>query len=128
MQSKWYGEQRKQEIHDDMRKKLLAIGREVEKEAKEIITEKVYDQPESPSGYRRTGLARSSIQTIERSDGVYVGSDIDKFKAGASETGGVTFYLPYIEFGHVLRNGNYYPARPFLRPALDKVRHKVGKL
>jgi len=131
MQSVWHGEQRKHEIHDKARQKILNIGYQVEKEAKETIMQVVYDTPASPN-YRRTMLALNSIQTVEKTDGVYVGSDINKFKAIAPtygvEVGGLTFYLPYIEFRHTMRDGTYYPARPFLRPALDKVRIKHGGL
>jgi hypothetical protein len=128
---KWYGEQAKQKIHTNTRKRVLQLGYKVEAKAKENITRVVYDTPPSPN-YLRTGLARSSIQTVEHDDGVYVGSDAKKFQEQASimgvKTGGVLFYLPYIEKGHILRNGEFYPARPFLVPALDAIKHEMGAI
>jgi hypothetical protein len=128
---RWYGEQAKQKIHTNTRKRVLQLGYKVEAKAKENIQRVVYDMPPSLN-YLRTGLAMSSIQTVERDDGVYVGSDAKKFKEQADvlgvKTGGVLFYLPYIEKGHELRNGEFYPARPFLVPALDAIKHEMGAI
>ena len=48
-------------------KAMAAIALKMEENAKKEITRKVYDQPESKSGYKRTGRLRNSITS--ESDG-----------------------------------------------------------
>jgi hypothetical protein len=130
--SKVYTQQAKKTIHTEAHKRVLAIGNKVEERAKENIQSAVYSTPE-PDNYRRTGLAKASIQTVDKGNYVLVGANEPSFKEDASklgvdvEVGGVTFYLPYIEKGHIMRNGEFYPARPFLVPALDWARQKWGR-
>jgi tyrosine-protein phosphatase YwqE len=130
--SKIYTAQAKKTIHVNAHDRILAIGRKVEERAKENIEIAVYQTPE-PDNYRRTGLAKASIHTVDKSDHVLVGANEQSFKEDAEklsvdvQVGGVTFYLPYIEKGHIMRNGQFYPARPFLAPALDWARQKWGK-
>ena len=144
--SKVYTEQAKKTIHTEAHKRVLAIGYKVEEKAKENIQRVVYSTPE-PDNYRRTGLAKASIHTVDKTNYVLVGADEDTFRKDAmtriSETGGGKsahlgqlasvatggnlFYLPYIEKGHIMRNGQFYPARPFLVPALDWARQKWGR-
>lgn len=130
--SKIYTAQAKKTIHAAAHDRILAIGRKVEERAKENIEMAVYRTPE-PDNYRRTGLAKASIHTVDKTDYVLVGANEQSFKEDASklgadvQVGGVTFYLPYIEKGHIMRNGQFYPARPFLVPALDWARQKWGK-
>ena len=115
----WHGAKAKQEIHFNTRQKLIAMGNRVETYAKQYCP-------------IDTGLAMSSLQTVEKRDGVYVGSDIAKFREVAVSrgiaTGGLTFYLPYIEKGHVMRNGVWWEGYHFLARALDKVRQENGAL
>ena len=124
--SKIYTQQAKKTIHEKAHDKLLAIGHEVEERAKQIIQWEVYADPETT--YRRTGLAKASIHTVDKGNYVLVGANEPSFKEDASklgvdvQVGGVTFYLPYIEKGHIMRNGEFFPARPFLVPALDWAR------
>lgn len=124
---KWHGEQAKQKIRSEARKEMLRRGYWVEARAKENISRIVYETPESPN-YLRTGLAWASIHTVERNNDVLVGADANSFKNDADrlgvDIGSGVFYLPYIEKGHLLRNGSFYPARPFLVPALDALRHR----
>jgi len=130
--SKVYTAQAKKTIHVNAHKRILAIGNKVEERAKENIERVVYQTPE-PDNYRRTGLAKASIHTVDKSDHVLVGANEPSFKEDASKlgvdvkVGGITFYLPYIEKGHIMRNGEFYPARPFLVPALDWARQKWGR-
>jgi hypothetical protein len=128
--SKVYTQQAKTTIHTEAHKQVLAIGHKVEEKAKENIQSAVYSTPE-PDNYRRTGLAKASIHTVDKSDHVLVGANMDRWEEKAKELdveiGGLTFYLPYIEKGHIMRNGEFYPARPFLVPALDWARQKWGK-
>ena len=130
--SKVYTQQAKTTIHGNAHDRILAIGYKVEEKAKENIQSAVYATPE-PDDYRRTGLAKASIHTVDKSDHVLVGANEQSFKEDASklgvdvEVGGVTFYLPYIEKGHIMRNGEFFPARPFLQPALDWARQKWGR-
>ena len=127
--SKIYTQQAKKTIHEKAHDKLLAIGHEVEERAKEIIQWEVYADPETT--YRRTGLAKASIQTVDKTDYVLIGANMDRWIKKAIELdveiGGLTFYLPYIEKGHIMRNGEFFPARPFLQPALDWARQKWGR-
>ena len=143
--SKVYTQQAKKTIHVNAHDRILAIGHKVEERAKEIIQWEVYADPETT--YIRTGLAKASIHTVDKSDHVLVGANEESFKkdamtrisqTGRSKTskiqqlalvavGGATFYLPYIEKGHIMRNGEFYPARPFLVPALDWARQKWGR-
>ena len=129
--SKVYTQQAKKTIHVNAHDRILAIGNKVEERAKQIIQWEVYADPETT--YRRTGLAKASIHTVDKGNYVLVGANEPSFKEDASklgvdvQVGGVTFYLPYIEKGHIMRNGEFFPARPFLAPALDWARQKWGK-
>jgi len=129
--SKVYTQQAKKTIHVNAHDRILAIGNKVEERAKQIIQWEVYADPETT--YRRTGLAKASIHTVDKGNYVLVGANEPSFKEDASklgvdvQVGGVTFYLPYIEKGHIMRNGEFFPARPFLVPALDWARQKWGK-
>ena len=129
--SKVYTQQAKKTIHVNAHDRILAIGNKVEERAKQIIQWEVYADPETT--YRRTGLAKASIHTVDKGNYVLVGANEPSFKEDASklgvdvQVGGVTFYLPYIEKGHIMRNGEFFPARPFLQPALDWARQKWGK-
>ena len=102
----------------------LKMGYAVEAEAKEIITTKIYNRPQR-GNYKRTGLARSSIQTELRRDNksVLIGSDAAAFAKKRSEmasvaTGSNVFYLPYLEYGT-----RFMPPVGMLRGGLDKVKH-----
>lgn len=124
-------------------KYAFRLGAFVEAEAKDIITLKIYNRPQR-GRYIRTGLARASIQTeLKRSEkAVYVGADEKSFKKTAKQlgvdTGGLTFYLPYLEFGvdpkaHTSKKGKTYthpgmPAVGMLRGGLDKLRQRLGML
>ena len=129
--SKVYTQQAKTTIHTEAHKRVLTIGNKVEERAKQIIQWEVYADPETT--YRRTGLAKASIHTVDKGNYVLVGANEPSFKEDASklgvdvQVGGVTFYLPYIEKGHIMRNGEFFPARPFLVPALDWARQKWGR-
>ena len=115
----WHGTKAKQEIHTATRKRLLTMGHNVQEYAKMLCP-------------IDTGLAINSLQTVEKIDGVYVGSDSNKFRETAQArgivTGGVVFYLPYIEKGHILRNGRWWEGFHFLTRALDRVRQENGAL
>jgi hypothetical protein len=116
----WHGTKIKHEIHTEARKRTLRLGYKVQGYAKQLCP-------------IDTGLAMNSLQTVEVVDGVLVGSDITKFRETAVTmaivaTGGVVFYLPYIEKGHVLRNGQWWEGFHFLQKALDKVRQENGAL
>lgn len=116
----WHGNKAKKEIHIDVRKRLLTMGHKVQKYAKEGCP-------------IDTGLAMNSLQTVEKTDGVYVGSDTEMFRKtavslGIVMTGGVVFYLPYIEEGHVMRDGEWREGFHFLLKALDRVRQENGAL
>ena len=115
----WHGQKAKKEIHTDVRKRLLTMGYKVEKYAKKGCP-------------IDTGLAMNSLQTVEKTDGVYVGSDAVKFRDTAVSlgiaTGGVVFYLPYIEKGHIMRNGQWWEGFHFLAKAIDRVRQENGAL
>lgn len=81
---------------------LLAWGEAAEGFAKEEISKKVYDTPESPY-YKRTGRLRNSItyETSESEHAVYIGSNVE--------------YAPYVELGT-----SRMAARPFLKPAVTE--------
>lgn len=80
---------------------LTVIGMQAEANAKIEITKKVYDTPESKSGYKRTGRLRNSIANDHDETAVYVGTNVE--------------YAPYVELGTYKM-----PARPFLRPAIEE--------
>lgn len=79
---------------------LTVIGIEAEKNAKIEITKKVYDTPESKSGYKRTGRLRNSIANDHDDTTVYIGTNVE--------------YAPYVELGT-----SKMPERPFIRPAVE---------
>lgn len=80
---------------------LTVIGMQAEANAKIEITKKVYDTPESKSGYKRTGRLRNSIANDHDETAVYVGTNVE--------------YAPYVELGTYKM-----PERPFLRPAIEE--------
>lgn len=88
---------------------LTVIGIEAEKNAKIEITKKVYDTPESKSGYKRTGRLRNSITNDHDDTTVYVGTDVE--------------YALYVELGT-----SKMPERPFIRPAVENYIDEYQKI
>lgn len=90
---------------------LIAIGLAGESNAKNEITKAVYDQPESKSGYARTGRLRNGIShgvdTTEQA--VYIGTNVE--------------YGPYVELGT-----SKMKARPFLKPAVENYSEEYKEL
>lgn len=84
---------------------LDALGIAAENNAVEEVDKKVYDTPESRSGYIRTGRLRNSItHEVHRDEqAVYVGASVN--------------YAKFVEFGT-----SRMKARPYLKPAI--VEHK----
>lgn len=81
---------------------LFAWGEAAEGFAKEEVSRKVYDTPESPY-YKRTGHLRDLIthETSESEHAVYIGTNVE--------------YAPYVELGT-----SRMAARPFLKPAVTE--------
>ena len=89
------------EKNDAVVKALTVIALQMEKNAKIEITNKVYDQPESKSGYKRTGRLRGSITSEADGNSAQVGTNVE--------------YAPYVELG------TYKMAeRPFIKPAVEE--------
>lgn len=82
-------------------KALAVIALQMEKNAKLEITNKVYDQPISKSGYKRTNRLRGSITAESDGNSAQVGTD--------------TEYAPYVELGTYKM-----AARPFIKPAVEE--------
>jgi HK97 gp10 family phage protein len=80
-------------------KALAAIALKMEANAKKEITRKVYDQPESKSGYKRTGRLRNSITSESDGNSAQVGTNVE--------------YGPYVELGT-----SKMKERPFIKPAM----------
>ena len=129
--AQWHGEIFKRNLENPKKEYLMKCGFYVEGETKRLC----------PTD---TGTLRSSYHTKYNPLEVaaYVGTSADRMKAVASEklsryktskmtarrskltgisTGSTVFYAPYVEFGTWKM-----PARPHLRPALDKLRTKVA--
>lgn len=106
---RWYGNERKSDIKNNAKDIIMEKGYFVEEQAKRLCPVD-------------TGTLRSSIHTkynpVEVA--VYIGTNKDAMLK-ASQTGTVTFYAPYVEFGTYKMK-----PRPFLRPALDMLRATRG--
>lgn len=114
--AKWHGDKFIKITDEAAKAHIMKMGDWVEAEAKKLCPVD-------------TGNLRSSIHTKYNSEefAAYVGTNKESMSK-ASSTGSSVFYAPYVEYGHKLRNGEFYPARPFLRPALDVLRVKRGKV
>lgn len=84
-----------------IKRALIAVGMKAESNAKKEITKAVYNTPQSPSGYIRTGRLRNSISNAVKMDekAVYVGSNVE--------------YAQYVELGT-----SRMRARPYIKPAV----------
>lgn len=91
----------KNALESQIEQALLSVGITAENNAKREITRAVYDQPESKSGYVRTGRLRNSLthEVAMNEKAVYIGSAVE--------------YAPYVEGGTMKMK-----ARPYLRPAI----------
>ena len=91
----------KDALEDQVEQALTAVGITAESNAKKEITRAVYDQPESKSGYIRTGRLRNSLthSVAMNEKAVYIGSAVE--------------YAAYVELGT-----SRMRARPYLRPAV----------
>lgn len=91
----------KNALESQIEQALIAVGITAENNAKREITRAVYDQPESKSGYVRTGRLRNSLtyEVAMNEKSVYIGSAVE--------------YASYVEGGTMKM-----PARPYLRPAI----------
>ena len=78
---------------------MEAISIKAEANAKKEITNKVYDSPESKSGYKRTGRLRNSITGEYDGNSAQVGTNVE--------------YGPYVELGT-----SKMKERPFIKPAI----------
>ena len=90
---------------------LIAIGLAGESNAKTEITKAVYDQPESRSGYIRTGRLRNGIShaVSMEEQAVYIGTNVE--------------YGPFVELGT-----SKMAARPFLKPAVENYSDQYKEL
>ena len=87
-------------LRDQLPPALEAIGLAAEANAKQEITNAVYDAPESKSGYIRTGNLRNSISHAADDTTAYVGTNVE--------------YAPYVEMGT-----SKMVARPYIQPAVE---------
>lgn len=87
------------EKNEAVEKALQAIALRMEANAKKEITRKVYDQPESKSGYKRTGRLRGSITSESDGNSAQVGTNVE--------------YAGYVETGTYKMK-----ERPFIKPAV----------
>lgn len=87
------------EKNEAVTKALAAIALKMEANAKKEITRKVYDQPESKSGYKRTGRLRNSITSESDGNSAQVGTNVG--------------YAGYVETGTYKMK-----ERPFIKPAV----------
>lgn len=90
----------KRALEEQVMKGLEAIGLQGEGNAKKEITQKVYNTPESKSGYVRTGNLRNSIShAVSKSEqAAFIGTNVE--------------YAPFVEMGT-----SKMKARPFIKPA-----------
>lgn len=111
-------------------KALETVGFQAERNAKKEISNVVYNTPQSPSGYKRTGLLRNSItfaldgepanvEGYKADDGSKTGSYSGQApKEGKGKRavyiGTNVEYAPYVETGT-----SRMKARPFLKPAIQ---------
>lgn len=96
------------ELDDRIPPALEECGLAAEKFAKEEVTKKVYDTPESPN-YRRTGNLRNGISHATDEKTAYVGTNVE--------------YAPYVEMGTVKMK-----ARPFIKPAVTDHQSEYQKI
>lgn len=89
---------------------LTAIGLAAETNAKQEITEAVYNTPPSPT-YKRTGRLRNSISNkpVPEEKSVYIGTNVD--------------YALFVEAGT-----SKMPPRPYLRPAATEYGDQYKKI
>lgn len=91
----------KNALAEQIEQALIAVGITAENNAKREITHAVYDQPESKSGYVRTGRLRNSLthEVVTDENAVYIGTNVE--------------YAAFVEMGTQKMS-----ARPYLRPAI----------
>lgn len=92
----------KKALPEQIERALIAIGLAAESNAKKEITTAVYNQPESKSGYVRTGRLRNSITNVVEmaEQAVYIGTNVE--------------YAAFVELGT-----SRMAPRPYLRPAIE---------
>lgn len=91
----------KNALEEQIEQALIGMGIAAESNAVKEVDKKVYDTPESRSGYVRTGRLRNSITHEVHKDekAVYVGASVN--------------YAKFVEFGT-----SKMKPRPFLKPAI----------
>lgn len=91
----------KNALEEQIEQALIGMGIAAESNAVEEVDKKVYDTPESRSGYVRTGRLRNSITHEVHKDekAVYIGASVN--------------YAKFVEFGT-----SKMKPRPFLKPAI----------
>lgn len=89
---------------------LTAIGLAAETNAKQEITEAVYNTPPSPT-YKRTGRLRNSISNkpVPEEQSVYIGTNVE--------------YAAFVEMGT-----SRMPPRPYLKPAAAEYGDQYKKI
>ena len=90
---------------------LTAVGMAAESNAKKEITKRVYNTPQSKSGYVRTGRLRNSISNAvaESENAVYIGSNVE--------------YAAFVELGT-----SRMIARPYISPAATQHSDEYKKI
>lgn len=121
MPATWNGQRFKKGVRANVVKHLWRMAIFTRDEAIIIISQVVYDHPQR-GRYVRTGNLRASIQAAVNERELYGLVGVDK-ETLASKTGTKTYYAPFVEFGTYKMK-----PRPYLRPALGRLKQKKGRV
>ena len=149
IESRWEGYNFKKHCHGNAKTIILKLAYMLERIAKENITISIYNRPQRGT-YKRTGAARSSIQTEYNERGVYalIGSDENSLRQAAmtrysqvshfkrqskgtqrqlrslasTATGSTVFYFGWLEDGFHTRKGEFIEGHHMLKRALDTIK------
>lgn len=78
---------------------------------------------------RKSGvLQRSIVIRKQRSSNPRNHAQMNVGVRKNAKSGGDPYYWRFVEFGFTKRDGSFYPARPFLRPALERTHREATRI
>ena len=108
-----------------IKRALIAVGMEAESNAKKEITKAVYNTPQSPSGYKRTGRLRNSITFALAGSQPNISSykDDNQKEYGVSGSAGEAEHAVYVgtnvEYAQYIELGtSKMKPRSYIKPAV----------